>query len=116
MQSSVDWPALSRRRFLASAGAGAFVLGAARNLTWAQAAPRAVLSGTQFELEIGEIPVNFTGEPRIGTVVNGQIPAPLLRWREGDTITLRVSNRLPGAGPIYRHGLILAGDTGGGAG
>src|SRR4030095_2864123 len=99
MQSSHDWPALSRRRFLASTGAGAFVLGVARNLAWAQSAPRAVLSGTEFDLELGEVPVNFTGKPRVGTVVNGQIPAPLLRWREGDTITLRVSNRLPPAGP-----------------
>jgi hypothetical protein len=57
MQSSRDWPALSRRRFLASVGAGAFVLGASRNLAWAQGTPRAVLSGTEFDLEIGELPV-----------------------------------------------------------
>ena len=85
---------LSRRAFVQSAGAGLFVLGAARNLTYAQSATQSVLSGTEFDLQIGETPVNFTGAPRIGTVVNGQIPAPLLRWRQGDTVTLRVSNRL----------------------
>jgi FtsP/CotA-like multicopper oxidase with cupredoxin domain len=113
MQSSRDWPALSRRRFLASAGAGAFVLGVARNLAWAQSTPRAVLSGTQFDLELGEIPVNVTGKPRVGTVVNGQIPAPLLRWREGDTITLRVANRLPVRGSIHWHGMIVPADMDG---
>ena len=113
MQSSPDWPALSRRRFLTSVGAGAFVLGAARNLTWAQSAPRAVLSGTEFDLALGELPVNFTGKARVGTVVNGQIPAPLLRWREGDTITLRVANRLPVPGSIHWHGMIVPADMDG---
>jgi len=113
MQSSHDWPALSRRRFLTSVGAGAFVLGAARNLTWAQSTPRTVLSGTEFELELGELPVNFTGKARVGTVVNGQIPAPLLRWREGDTITLRVSNRLAVPGSIHWHGMIVPADMDG---
>ena len=113
MQSSHDWPALSRRRFLTSVGAGAFVLGAARNLTWAQSTPRTVLSGTEFDLELGELPVNFTGKARVGTVVNGQIPAPLLRWREGDTITLRVSNRLAVPGSIHWHGMIVPADMDG---
>jgi FtsP/CotA-like multicopper oxidase with cupredoxin domain len=104
---------LSRRGFLAGAGAGLFVLGSSRNPSWAQSAPRAVLSGTQFDLQIGEMPVNFTGKPRIGTVVNGQIPAPLLRWREGDTITLRVANRLAMRSSIHWHGMIVPADMDG---
>ncbi|MET0533263.1 MAG: copper resistance system multicopper oxidase, partial [Steroidobacter sp.] len=76
---------LTRRGFLAGASGGLFVLGAARNLSLAQSTTQSVLSGTEFNLEIGEMPVNFTGNRRIGTVVNGQVPAPLLRWREGDT-------------------------------
>ena len=104
---------LSRRGFLASAGAGLFVLGSSRNPSWAQSAPRAVLSGTEFDLQIGETPVNFTGKPRIGTVVNGQIPAPLLRWREGDTITLRVANRLAMRSSIHWHGMIVPADMDG---
>jgi FtsP/CotA-like multicopper oxidase with cupredoxin domain len=51
--------------------------------------------------------VNFTGRPRLATVVNGQLPAPLLRWRQGDLITLRVVNRLPVRTSIHWHGLIL---------
>ena len=86
--------ALTRRRFIQSVGAGVFVLGAARPSAWGQSPRQSVLSGTEFDLQIGEAPVNFTGKPRVGTVVNGQVPAPLLRWKEGDTVTLRVSNRL----------------------
>jgi CopA family copper-resistance protein len=106
-------PGLTRRRFLASAGSGLFVLGAARNLSWAQSATQSVLSGTEFNLEIGEIDVNFTGNRRRGTVVNGQVPAPLLRWREGDTVTLRVSNRLPVRSSIHWHGMIVPADMDG---
>jgi CopA family copper-resistance protein len=104
---------VSRRHFLASAGAGLFVLGSARNLAWPQSAQQTVLSGTEFDLQIGETPVNFTGKPRVGTVVNGQVPAPLLRWREGDTITLRVSNRLPVRSSIHWHGMIVPADMDG---
>jgi CopA family copper-resistance protein len=67
----------------------------------------AVLSGTEFNLEIGESPVNFTGTPRMATTVNGSLPAPTLRWREGDTITLRVKNRLNEITSIHWHGIIL---------
>ena len=45
--------------------------GVARNVT---------LSGTEFDLVIGESPANFTGRTRTAITVNGIIPAPLLRW------------------------------------
>jgi CopA family copper-resistance protein len=76
-------------------------------------AERQALSGTQFDLEIGALAVNFTGQRRIATVVNDQLPAPLLRWREGDTITLRVTNRLPVPSSIHWHGIILPADMDG---
>ena len=66
-----------------------------------------VLSGTQFDLTISETAVNFTGRPRIATTVNGSIPAPTLRWREGDTVTLRVTNRLAVPSSIHWHGILL---------
>lgn len=104
---------VTRRGFLYSAGAGLFVLGASRNLAWPQNATQSVLSGTEFDLQIGATPVNFTGNARVGTVVNGQIPAPLLRWREGDTITLRVANRLAARSSIHWHGMIVPADMDG---
>src|SRR3546814_2229454 len=67
----------------------------------AQGLPK-VLPGTEFDLTIGETPANFTGVTRPAITVNGSIPAPLLRWREGTTVNLRVSNALP-AGSIHGH-------------
>jgi CopA family copper-resistance protein len=103
---------IDRRKFLTSAGAGVFVLGAG-SLAWPQRLQQSILSGTQFHLQIGEAPVNFTGRARTGTVVNAQVPAPLLRWREGDTVTLRVSNSLAARSSIHWHGMIVPADMDG---
>ena len=73
----------------------------------AQSNSDGVLSGTDFQLEIGARQVNFTGVSRSATVVNGHLPAPLLRWRQGDTVTIRVTNRLPAPTSIHWHGMIL---------
>ena len=68
---------------------------------------RAVLYGPLFDLEIGELAVNFTGRPRLATAVNAQVPAPQLRWREGDLVRVRVRNRLPVRSSIHWHGMLL---------
>ena len=66
------------------------------------------LTGTDFDLSIGTSPVNFTGRTRPALTVNGTLPAPILRWREGDTVTLRVANRLRDADTsIHWHGILL---------
>jgi CopA family copper-resistance protein len=82
-----------------------------RDTAWAQGAPRqatGVLSGTDFDLNIGETLVNFTGAPKIAHTVNGSLPAPVLRWKEGDTVTLRVANRLrDNHASIHWHGILL---------
>ena len=65
------------------------------------------LSGREFELFIGQTPVNITGRPRTALTINNGLPGPLLRWREGDTVTLRVRNRLDEPTPIHWHGIVL---------
>jgi len=65
------------------------------------------LSGKVFDLTIDEQRVNFTGKPRIATAINGTVPAPTLRWKEGETVTLRVKNNLSVDSSIHWHGLIL---------
>ena len=66
-----------------------------------------VLAGTDFALEIAESPVNFTGAKRLATTVNGGLPGPILRWREGTTVTLRVTNRLSVPSSIHWHGILV---------
>ncbi|WP_346380653.1 copper resistance system multicopper oxidase, partial [Acidithiobacillus sp.] len=100
-----------RRRFVQGLMGGGILAGAGLLRAPASAsgmpAQPAVLSGTEFHLEISEIPVNFTGRPRVATAVNGQIPAPILRWREGDRVTLHVTNRMPVSTSIHWHGILL---------
>ncbi|MGE0624786.1 MAG: copper resistance system multicopper oxidase [Pseudomonadales bacterium] len=103
-------PGLSRRRFVQGIAATGTMLSLAPGLAAAAAPPPRdvpVLSGTEFDLVVAETPVNFTGEPSMATTINGSIPAPTLRWREGDTVTLRVTNRLPVYTSIHWHGILL---------
>jgi CopA family copper-resistance protein len=103
---------LSRRRFVQGIALGGAVagLGLLRpSNAWAvgSASHPNVLSGTDFALEIAHAPVNFTGAARTAVTVNGSIPGPLLRWKEGSTVTLRVTNRLREATSIHWHGMVL---------
>ncbi len=72
-----------------------------------------VLSGTKIDLTIADLPVNITGRPRIATVVNNSLPAPILRLHEGDNVTLNVTNRLSEPTSIHWHGLRLPNDMDG---
>ena len=105
-----------RRRFVqgvAAAGAVASA-GLLRSLHAAAPAARAAeLTGTAFHLEIGAATVNFTGAARSATVVNGSLPGPTLRLREGDTVALHVRNALPTTSSIHWHGIVLPADMDG---
>ncbi len=97
----------TRRRFIQGAAAtGAISLASWPSRRALSAPGRApVLSGTEFQLEIGAMPINITGRPMTATGINGQVPAPILRWREGDTVTLAVTNRLSEPSSIHWHGI-----------
>jgi len=100
---------ISRRQFvqgMASAGAMAALAGtdlAAFGGTTQQSPT--VLSGTHFELTLDTLPVNFTGRSTTATGVNCSSPGPTLRWREGDTVTLAVTNKLKVPSSIHWHGM-----------
>ncbi|WP_409460373.1 copper resistance system multicopper oxidase [Stenotrophomonas maltophilia] len=112
-------PMPSRRLFVQGLAAGGVVAGIAavgvpqRALAAATATPRlagapAVLSDTRLELAIGESLANFTGRTRPAITVNGSLPAPILRWREGQTVDLFVRNTLDRhPTSIHWHGILL---------
>jgi CopA family copper-resistance protein len=103
-------PLLSRRRFVQGLAAGGALAGLAPGSLLAGTGDRPgpqTLRGTDFHLTIGAEGVNFTGSPGVATAINGTVPAPILRWREGDTVTLRVTNTLPVTSSIHWHGIIL---------
>jgi CopA family copper-resistance protein len=109
--------ALTRRRFVQGLAAG----GTLTALNWG--APPLVgeighyapdtLTGNHFDLTIDYLPVNFTGKRRLATAVNGSVPGPTLRWREGETATLAVTNRLKEATSIHWHAIRLPSDMDG---
>ncbi|CAA0119375.1 copper resistance system multicopper oxidase [Zhongshania aliphaticivorans] len=111
--NSVHQQGLSRRRFVqgaASAGAliglgGAPVSFGAAN-TQKMKSPD-ILQGQHFDLHIGHQNVNFTGKQQIATAINGSVPGPILRWKEGEDISLRVHNHLHHDSSIHWHGMIL---------
>lgn len=98
----------TRRRFvqgLAAVG-GLSVLG----VTAARAQSiggMAVLTGTKIDLTLGKVPVNITGRPRMATLINNSFPGPVLRFREGDDVTINVTNNLSESSSLHWHGIRL---------
>jgi len=97
----------TRRTFVQGLGAATTLAGLGLWRPLAHAADGRELAGQHFELFIGQTPVNITGRPRTALTINNSLPGPLLRWREGDTVTLRVRNRLDQDTSIHWHGILL---------
>jgi len=109
---------MSRRRFVQGLVAGGVLAGldlwrrpgVARG---AAARAQQVLTGNEFALVIEQTPVNFTGYSTQAITINGSIPGPVLRWREGDTVTIKVTNRLSEDTSIHWHGVRTPSDMDG---
>jgi CopA family copper-resistance protein len=112
----------SRRRFVTGMAAGSAALGLGLHSSLslgkviesdAKRSPPQVLQGNKFDLNIGYQTVNMTGRAKMATTVNGSLPAPILRWKEGERVTLRVKNNLAHDSSIHWHGMILPTDMDG---
>ncbi len=103
--------ATTRRRFVRGLAAGGVLAGAGawlprRAALAASTADAATLRGPVIDLTIAAHEVSFTGATRAATLVNGTLPGPILRWREGDAVTLRVRNALRVDTAIHWHGVL----------
>jgi len=105
---------LTRRNLIQSA-ACAGLLSATQGLlpAWAQslatpAGPRA-LEGANgvYDLAIAKQSLEIGGARASATLINQTLPGPLLRFREGKTITLRVANRMEEDTSLHWHGVLL---------
>ncbi len=102
-----------RRRFIASAGgAAAWAASAGLFPAWARSGTPGVsagevLTGDTIALSIGESHFATGGRSGHAITVNGTLPAPLIRLREGQSVRLAVTNRLAEQSSIHWHGLIL---------
>lgn len=102
---------LSRRQFVQGIAVAGLAVSSG---VWAKSTkPSAIatqvpqLKGNLFDLTVDEALVNYTGKSRIATVINGSLPAPVLHFKEGETVTIRVTNRLKEQSSIHWHGLLL---------
>ena len=88
---------------------GALGLGAAGLLPdWAMASERpAALSGDEIKLTVGHKMATIDGKTGHAVTVNGTIPGPLIRLKEGQNVRLSVTNTLDEDTSIHWHGLLL---------
>jgi len=105
---------VSRRRLI---GAGALGAGALALPAWARGADLHgggsirpgfdEVSGHDIALTIGEGPRVVQGRRGHAVAVNGSVPGPLVRLREGQPVRLAVTNTLDEDSSIHWHGLLL---------
>ncbi|HSJ77683.1 MAG TPA: copper resistance system multicopper oxidase [Erythrobacter sp.] len=113
----MNFPALTRRRLIAGAGAASAL---AALPAWAQGhsmhrmrggAPIRAgfdeVSGSVIGLAVGHGPRVVQGRKGHGIAVNGSVPGPLIRLKEGTSVRLDVTNHLAEDTSIHWHGLLV---------
>ncbi|MFI8664859.1 copper resistance system multicopper oxidase [Qipengyuania sp. NPDC077410] len=81
---------------------------------WARAMPHGPIrqgfdevSGRVIDLAVGQGAIEVGGRSGHAFAVNGSVPGPLVRLKEGEAVTLRVANHLAQDTSIHWHGLLL---------
>ena len=80
---------------------------------WAASAARGMpatmptLSGDDIKLTIGHTPVSIDGKTSHAITINGTVPGPLLRLKEGQRVRIAVTNTLDVDTSIHWHGLLV---------
>ena len=65
------------------------------------------VSGRVIDLAVGQGAIEVAGRSGHAFAVNGSVPGPLVRLKEGEAVTLRVANHLAQDTSIHWHGLLL---------
>ena len=108
---------IDRRSFLvggtAAAGMASIYPAWAQAVSQGLAPPLPTVSGIDIALTIGEVPLRIDGQVVRGIGINGTVPGPLVRLKQGQNVRLRVTNGLRnkrGGGlqsSIHWHGLLV---------
>ena len=102
---------INRRRFLAGGAAAAGT--AAIMPAWAQSLSKGIapaiptVSGSDIALTIGNVAVRVDGKLGRAVGINGTVPGPLVRLRQGEKVRLRVTNSLDVDSSIHWHGVLV---------
>ncbi|HIC52998.1 MAG TPA: copper oxidase, partial [Gemmatimonadetes bacterium] len=67
----------------------------------------------EYDLAVGHLGVSFSGDSAEARAINGMIPGPLLRLKEGQDVILRVTNNLDETTSLHWHGLLVPFDMDG---
>lgn len=69
----------------------------------------------RYELSLAPLRVNLSGKAEVdfALALNGQIPAPTLTFREGDTAEIKLTNRTEEEASVHWHGLLLSNEMDG---
>lgn len=73
----------------------------------AGAGSQTALSGDVIDLTIREQPFSVDGRTGTAITINGSIPGPVIRLKEGQHVMLRVANHLKENSSIHWHGILL---------
>ncbi|MBB4660239.1 copper resistance system multicopper oxidase [Parvularcula dongshanensis] len=68
---------------------------------------------TTYDFRIARSPVRIDGRAAMGVAIDSSLPAPLVRLKEGETVTLRVHNTLDEWSSVHWHGLLVPFDMDG---
>lgn len=110
----------NRRDFLKVMGAATFVTGFGASLplpSWAQTSQvkadhhglDVIQAQKLFDLDMDYAPFTLDGKRGRATAINGTVPGPILRWREGDRVKLNVTNSMMDShhSSLHWHGILL---------
>jgi FtsP/CotA-like multicopper oxidase with cupredoxin domain len=103
-----------RRKFLEGAAilGGGATLGAllpswAANVAQGATPAMPTLAGNDIKLLIGHTRVSIEGKATHAVTINGTVPGPLLRLKEGERVRIAVTNTLDEDTSIHWHGLLV---------
>ncbi len=77
------------------------------------ALPANTARAAEYSLDIARQTVNITGHPVKKITVNGTIPAPTLRFTEGEEAIVHVTNHMDVPSSIHWHGILIPGEMDG---
>jgi len=105
---------ITRRQLLHTTSAAGALLALQGLLpAWARSAVRPEqwatlgIASNEIDLVVARTPITVDGRQGTAVTLNGGVPGPIIRLKEGETVTIRVHNRLDEDTSIHWHGILL---------
>jgi len=100
---------LTRRRFVTGIGAGGLLVSLPRSShAFSSKASSGIIPpmpSDRWDLKIGHTRISLDGKTMHAPTAGGTVPGPILRWKQGDTVSINVTNTLNEPTSIHWHGI-----------